>query len=92
MRELLPRVARVPEEIFFLKIQENGAAKHINLYLGKKNLWYGHVLKESLSGEEKIPQHSGCLLSLLVFLGRSSTSPCLTLYLLEIQLFYMFLI
>ena len=44
-------------------------------------------VEENLSGEVKTPQHSGCLLSLLVFSGRSSTSPCLTLYLLGIQLF-----
>ena len=33
------------------------------------------LLKENLSGEVKTPQHSGCLLALLVLSGRSSTSP-----------------
>ena len=81
MRELLPRVARVPEEIFFSKIQENGAAKHINLYLEKKKLWYGHGMPQE-TGYKSLSTNLKCAYIMTAFfLGMENSLTILALQL-----------
>ena len=78
MRELLPRVARVPEEIFF-KDPREWSGEAYQLVSWKKNLWYGHGMPQE-TGYKSLSTNLKCAYIMTAFfLGMENSLTILAL-------------